>query len=271
LPFLYPCLNDLHDLDDLQWLEMKASRDAAEVTNVITNAKGEIPVDDMVASGSSAGSGTDTGSRRSYYESTVGGRTVVLQTGDTFGQFRIDRPSEATRSNWVILENKVCAGVGIPRQLVYPESIQGTVERSILDMAASWFAIRSAVLADQFRRLWEYVLSYGTQTEIELSDPPANWRLVAWKAPRAVNVDVGRNSTAMLAELAAGVRTRAQIWAEVGRDWRIETRQKAIEEVFLNELAAEYNLPVERIASAALPPATAGPSPEEFEPVPITR
>jgi capsid protein len=42
LTLLGPVINDLHDLDDLQLLEMRAARDAAEVTNVLKNASGSL-------------------------------------------------------------------------------------------------------------------------------------------------------------------------------------------------------------------------------------
>jgi lambda family phage portal protein len=267
LPMLYPVMNDLHDLDDLQLLEMKAARDAAEVSNVITTAAGELTIGDLNASGGAIAASADPAQKQCYYQDTIGGRTLVLQNGDSIQQFRSTRPEVATREYWVGLEHKVCAGTGIARQLVYPESIQGTVERSVLDMQNSWFMVRCSVLAGSFIRIREYVLSIGSSTELRLSDPPANWRAVSWRGPRAVNVDVGRQSQAMLNELAAGVRTREGIWAEVGRDWKIETRQKAAEEKYLDSLAAEFGLPVERIAASALPPA-APPQPED-EPVPV--
>jgi capsid protein len=260
---LYPVMNDLHDLDDLQLLEMKAARDAADITTVVKNKAGELNIEDAIAMGGAAAVTTDPAQKKCYYESTVGGKTVVLETGDEIQQFRSERPSVATRDYWVALEGKVCAGVGIPRQLVYPESIQGTVERSILDMQNGWFGVRAAALASSFVRIWHYVLADGIKRELPLADPPADWREVTWKSPRAINVDVGRNSTAMLAELDAGVRTRQQIWAEVGRDWMTETRQVAIEEKFIDDLAAEFGLSPDRIASSATPTPSPGSPPTE--------
>jgi lambda family phage portal protein len=254
LPLLYPVMNDLHDLDDLQMLEMKAARDAAEVSNVITNAAGQLEIGDLQASGGAMPASADPAQKACYYENTIGGRTLVLQTGDTIQQFKTERPSDATRNCWIVLEQKVCAGFGIARQLVYPESIQGTVERSVLDMQASWFGIRSSCLAYQFRRVWEYVISFGTLNELALSDPPADWRNVNTKAPRAINVDIGRQSSAMLAELNAGVRTRQQIWAEVGRDWEIETTQWFVEQASMLAKAKQFGVPPPAVAAPPPPP-----------------
>ena len=57
----------------------------------------------------------------------------------------------------------------------------------------------------------------------------------------------------MLSELEAGVRTRADIWAEQGEDWKEQTEQLAKEAKFINEMAAKYGVPREQIAAPPKP------------------
>ena len=258
IPMLHAVLNDIHDLDDLQIMESKAARDGAEITNVIKNKSGTADVGDLIAQGGVVPAGSMTqAQKRTYYESTVGGRTFFMQHDDDIEQLKVERPSGSTREYWVLLENKICAGVGIPRQLIYSESLQGTVQRSVLDIAAAWFRIRSTALIRGFAQVYFYALEYGIQTEANLADRPGKWRRFTWRPPRAPNVDVGRNASAMLAELAAGTTNYKRIFAELGLDYVEELTQKADEAVLLDSLAKARGISVDRIAAQSLPAATA--------------
>jgi capsid protein len=250
-PMLYAVLRDQNHLDALQDLESKAANDAAEITRVLKNASGQVDVEDVMALG---GVPPGNSGSRTVIEPSRGGRTIYLNHEDTFEQFHVERPSGATREYWTLLEHKICAGIGIPRQLVYPESIQGTVERSILDMAAAWFRIRSSGFARSFASIYWFILDHAVTKEARFADRPGNWRRYNWRPPRAVNVDIGRNSAAMVAEYAAGMRTLQDIYAEQGDDWRQKLTQKADEVVFINRLATERGIQPEEIVSQSLPP-----------------
>lgn len=262
IPMLHAVLDDIHDLADLQLLESKAARDASEISNVVKNKSGQADVGDILAEGGIAPSGSMTqAQKRTYYESTIGGRTFFLQQDDELEQFKVERPAGATREYWLLLEHKICAGVGIPRQLVYSESLQGTVQRSVLDIVAAWFRIRSSVLIRGFAKVYYFVLDHGIQTKATLADRPGYWRRFTWRPPRAPNVDVGRNSAAMLAELAAGTTNYQRIFAELGLDMVEELTKKADGVVLIKKLAAERGILPEEIAAADLSAAPADPAP----------
>lgn len=254
LPFPYPVINDLHDLDDLQMLENKAARDAAEVSNIIKNSIGEIDDEELIrrvraVTNQDAQGQTTTENRAEAVRETIGGRTVSLQPGEELIQFKSDRPSVATKEYWRFLAEKVCAGVGIPYVIVFPDSMQGTVYRGALDMANAWFRTRFLVPAGVAARIYEYVMDFERVNNPVLRDPPGDWRNVIVHPPRAVNVDVGRNSVAMLRELESGTRTYAFTYAEVGMDWRQMLEQKAIEAAFIRELAARYKVDISEIST----------------------
>lgn len=244
ISFLYPVLNDIHDLDDLQILEQKAARDAAEVSNVVKNQAGEASPDDLRRNRYSGGNQTSAGvdtteTRTEHFRRAVGGRWLFLKQGEEMEQFRSERPSVATQGYWDYLASKICAGVGITKQLVFPWSMQGTVTRADLDVAAQFFRTRSAVLAAAFTEVYLFVMDYGIKRDIRLADPPSDWRSVSIRPPRAPNVDVGRNSNAMLAELAAGAKTLEQIYGELGMDWVAQVRQRSREIAMIKQIAAE--------------------------------
>ena len=258
LPFVAPVINDLHDLDDLQKLEMESCKLASSVAQVVKTASGEVQATSL-----RSGVGGSTGSAQTYYENVFGSQVKVLKSGDEFEQFMSDRPSVNMRDYWRQLTEKVCAGVGIPYVLVFPESMQGTVYRGALDMSAVWFRARHAVMASAARRIWEYVMEYAIRVDPSLQDSPDDWYEVAIQAPRAPNVDVGRNSAAQLAELEAGVTTYDEVYGARGIDWRSALTAKAQQAKFIHELAEQYDIDVSEISRAQKLPIA--PEPAEVE------
>jgi len=99
LSMLYAVLNDLHDLDDLQLLEMRAARDAAEKSIIIETASGHLNPANMrrdvvtVTNQNSAGTET-TETRTKHIRDVIGGRTLALKTGEKLQQFIPQRPSD---------------------------------------------------------------------------------------------------------------------------------------------------------------------------------
>jgi hypothetical protein len=129
--------------------------------------------------------------------------------------------------------------------------MQGTVYRGALAMATSAFKSRHAVIADVQKSIWGYVMSWAIATERGLASPPADWRKVSIQAPRTPDVDVGRNSAANIAEIAAGVQTFQGSYGALGLDYATQLRQRAIEAALIRSLAAEYGVEVGEISNLA--------------------
>jgi lambda family phage portal protein len=252
LSFLYPVMNDLVDLEDLQGLEMKAAKDAAEVSNILTNEAGEFDPSMLRRSRDPVTTQTSTGTeiteqRIAHYKTVIGARTIALKRGEKLEQFRSERPSVASRDYWDYITSKICAGVGISQLLVFPRSMQGTVARAELDIANAFFRSRSAVFADAMERLYVWVMEWAVRFDKRLDGAPADWFRVDIRSPRSVNVDVGRNSSAMLAELEAGATTYRAIYAPLGLNEKSELRQRAREEAFIDRVAREEGTTPDRI------------------------
>lgn len=253
ISLFHAVLNDLHLLDDLEQLEYRAALDAAEKSTFVKTQSGGMPPG-LLAGGVPnsglnafttpvAGQTDDWRQRNSELQATLGGRSFALKIGEDVAQFMPNRPTESTRYLWEYLISKVCIGVGVPKQLVIPYSIQGTVVRGDYDVANAYFQARSAILAQVCKDVYLYALGWGINREPALNDPlPPDWAKVTIRSPRAVNVDVGRNSAAMLAELAAGATNYELIYAPLGLDWQEEVTKLADQVQFINQLAAARNL-----------------------------
>lgn len=235
LPFFTSALNTIDDLDELKRLEMKAARAAAVVANIIKTASGEVDYESLIASGGGAETNSTT-SEITAYQERLGGETIALRAGEELSQFKSDRPSVVTREYWRDLQAEVCASAGIPAVLVYPDQMQGTQYRGSLDMAAAFFRARSAVMQEVVRRVYEWVMRSSIGREPGLAGAPQDFWSVSIQPPRSVNVDVGRNSAAMLAELASGATNFRQIYGPQGLDWREEGKQLAEELAYFNGL-----------------------------------
>ena len=257
LSMLYPVLNDLHDLDDLQMLTMDKAKERAATVSVVTTKTGELPADAYRAArfnipdteGTSGGSAEN---RTQYYEDVFRGRVKVMKEGDKYEEHATETPSIAEREHWDYLVSKVCAGFGVSKLLVFPHSMQGTVTRADLDTSATFFRSRSGVLTSHLGEIYQFVMEAGVRTDRGLADPPADWRAVTVRAPRSVNVDVGRNSNALIAEYEAGWRSLEEICGELGMDWRQVLRQRAKERALARAIEDEYGLEPGSLIKAAL-------------------
>jgi hypothetical protein len=181
----------------------------------------------------------------------MGGRAFALRPGEDAKVWTPTRPSEATRQHWEILISEICVGTGIPKILVFPSSIQGTVARADLDVANAFFAARSQAVIPKWLAVYYFWLEWAIRNNPRLSrlTYPADYRRASVRPPRAVNVDVGRNSAAMLAELEAGATNYDLIYSPLGLDYRLELTKLAEQLAFIRDLEKARGLPEGSIAA----------------------
>lgn len=253
LPFLSPVMNDLQDLDELQGFAKHKAKENSAITRVLETASGEFPTTQSFFRGqvtqttkNSAGE-DETETRTKFLQSIFGPRAVAIRSGEKMQEFLNSTPTAADAMLWSILTSRICFGVGIPKILVFPESIQGTVARGDYDVANSFFQARSAILAKAFTEVYEFVMWWETQNTPEVSDPPINWRDVFVCPPRAVNVDVGYNASATISAIETGLTTYRAEFGKFGKWWKKELRQRAKEEAFIDRVAEEEGTTPERI------------------------
>ena len=258
LSLLHAVLNDLHLLDDLEQLEHRAAIDAAEKSTFVNTATGAMPPSLLGGGVPLSGLPTpvngltyDDAKRTAELQDTIGGKSFALKIGEDVKQFMPNRPTEATRYLWEYLISKVCIGVGIPKLLVIPYSMQGTVVRGDYDVANAYFQSRSSIMAASAREVYLYCLGWGIQREPALNDPlPPDWFNVTIRPPRSVNVDVGRNSAAEKEELRDGRTNFEIIYSAFGLDWQEELEKKAQQSAYIKALAAKYDIDAASISTA---------------------
>lgn len=253
ISFLAPVLNALHDLDDLWKLEMQVAKLAGTLGVLKTNSTGTFDPhgfrrSQVTRSTVSANNTATTETTTDLIEDATGAMAIALGNGEDIKQFIASRPTEQQRAHWTLITKAVCIGVGIPYVMVDPDSMQGTVYRGSLDLAASFFAQRSSVIADACRDIYGYVMSVARNTP-ELSGAPTEYWAANVLPPRGVNVDVGYTMSANLQSLQAGTDDLETILSPRGLDWRTVLRRKAEQAAYIKELAAEYGVEPSDIAN----------------------
>lgn len=239
--------NVLHDYEDLHKLEMQAAKRLASIANVVYNESGEADTTNSrrgrlsYASQNSAGAPV-TKDRSVYYENTLGSGTVYAQNGEKIEQFKIDRPSIAVQSYWDLKLSEICCAYNVPKLLVVPYSLQGTVTRADLDVCTTAFRFNFEIIASILREIYEWHTEWAIRYDRTMDGKPPEQHLeVVIRPPRQPNVDVGYSADAVAKEIALGTVTYQDIFAERQQDWRQQFRQAAEAEFFKRKLAAEFS------------------------------
>jgi capsid protein len=228
----------------LQEFEMLAAKDASETSTVFKLASGEMSVKNLIRNRVGVNTQTPDGTattaqREEYYQQAIGGRKLILGPGDDAQQFQSNRPSVAVQAFWDYVSARAAAGMGLPLEIIIMRSMQGTMTRAALDMANAFFRCRAAARAESFGRIWEHVIGSTRSLQAGL---PVDWRKIRYTPPRSINVDVGRNSNALINEWKAGLRTLEDIAGELGKDWQEILMQRGIELVRSSEIEKQLGL-----------------------------
>lgn len=248
-------LNLLNDLCDLQALQMKKAKAAADVANMVFSEEDALSDEEVLRSASSTvvtedSTGTQkTETRLRNFREAHGGAWSFFRPNEKVQQFKSEAPSVTEQWHWRKVEADVCAIAGSSIQLVYPESIQGTVQRGDLDIAAATYRGWSCLLGEHFCRVYLWWLEWAIKNDPRLKNPPADYRNHEIRPPRGPDVDIGRNSKADIQEVESGLQTFQTYYARRQKDFRVELRQKAIEARLVADLAKEFDVEKSEIST----------------------
>ncbi len=274
IPEGFSCMNILHDFDDLQKLELQCAKLAAEVATVETNPTGELDTtmnrrSRLSLQTQNAAGQAVTKNVFADYQVTLAGKKIGLRTGDKLENFMVQRPTVVQQAYWDLLITQICCGYNVPKLLVMPYSLQGTVTRADLDVCANAFRMNFELIKDALREIYQWQGAWANDFDLSQDgQAPDDHALVVIRPPRAPNVDIGYTATALEIELSLGVKTVQDVYAEKQQDWRTQTRQIAEYLSEVKKLAAEFGIEPGQITKLALEqPTDPKPAPEPQEAV----
>lgn len=269
---LHSVLRTIQDLHELNFLEKLRAKDAARTSAWITTPTGQANARGLRALNLSTGSANQAGQLQikpapQYFETVEGAERQYLKLGEDVKFLANPNPSASAQWFYDYLVRQICAGSGISALLVMPWSLQGTVTRADLDIMSGYFRCKSSVAIAAIRELYVYVMGWAVKYDRQLDGAPDDWFEVTATPPRSPNVDVGRNSAAIISEYQAGLRTLADICGELGHDWRRVLKQRSIEYKFSAALAKELGIDPEKLLQMSAAAATKPPT-QEDDPLP---
>jgi Phage portal protein, lambda family len=290
LPDGVSVFNLVRDNMDLHKLTMQCAKINAEIAQVETNPTGELDAllnrksKISINTQNSAGAQvTKTG--WADYNVSVGGKKIAIKTGSKISDFVTQMPSPATQDYWDLHITFICVGYKVPKMLVMPYSLQGTVTRADLDICTAAFRQDFELLRELCETVYAWQGEWDIKSNLNLSGAkyknalaqisadnietrerkaraersrwvmdaktPDDAHVCLIRPPRAPNVDIGYTAKALEIELRLGVRVPQDIFADKGQDWRTQTRQMAEYINYVNQLAKEFNLQPGQITSLA--------------------
>jgi len=256
IPDGHAVINLLHDFEDLQILEMGAAKLAGKLSTVTRNRTGEFSGNTARTSRLTItgvdNNGNNTSKNELYdYNVTVGAQEIAMMHGDDINNFMIKRPTVAQQDYWDFLLNQICMGLNVPRLLVAPYSLQGTVTRADLAVARDAFRRDYEIVSAVLREIYEWwgerdvrhnPANYGKKI-------PADYNACEIHPPDAPDVDIGYTAAGQAIEMENGATNVAQICGRRKINWRSLLKQTAQIEQYIDSLAKQYGIDSSRISS----------------------
>jgi len=177
------------------------------------------------------------------------GRINYVSEGEKISPFQSQRPNASFEAFIQQLERQVCLSLQIPYGFfVNSNASGGGVTGRLESQKARRICARyQSLMTDLFLEpVKNSFLSWAMTNGIIKA--ASNYRVGRWQFPAWPTADIGRESTANIEEHKLGLKTASDIYAEQGKDWEEEFEQIAREQVTLDRLAMEYDIPVDRLS-----------------------
>ncbi len=221
-----PVLNEIADLFLMSILEIDKAKANASYAGFLETWSGEMPGTMSGRFGGSTGptsslpipggeTDADLRKRLNQMSAVVQAKIQALKPGEKMNWAKSDSPSASTQWLWKFIIERVCVARDIPMSLVLPESLQGTTVRAVMDDAQIGFNLQFAINARAAVQQYRFFADWARYNVEGLTDAPKDWAQCQVVPPPSINVDFGRNMSAMILGINAGIYDYDTI---VGRD-----------------------------------------------------
>ncbi len=225
------------DLYELLQMEKLAVKWASAQTGIITKADPTMP--DWKTTDGVTNRGTPL-------EAIEAGKLHRLLPGESVTPFPApNRPSPTFQGFIEALVREMANGLNLPYSFVWDMSVLGgATARLETAQTQRAFARHQNLLIEQvLNRVKNAVLTRAIAFKI--LPPVPTYKSGKWQFPAHITADVGYQTQADLAMLTSGLKTRSDIYGEMGLDFEDQSRILAREIQFYQRLAAETGVPIE--------------------------
>jgi lambda family phage portal protein len=190
------------------------------------------------------------------------GAVLPLFPGEKMSSFATSRPNAAFGAFIEAALWHVCAGFGIPRELLLKDFTRTTYSSARAAMLEAWRTFTS--LRDWLSAAWHspcYLLWLEEAVETGRVEAPgfydkwAAYSRARWIGRGMSIIDMEKESSADIANIAAGLDTYEDVLARRGKDWRQVLEQRAREITFVKSLGVPELTPVPQASAPKQQPA----------------
>lgn len=231
VPAIAHAANNLFDLRDILSFEKQGVKLNSAIAVVLKQASGNVTGNRF------AGPTTHSrvGDQELTLESILGGAHIPkIGPSDELDIHESKKTSPTFNGflDWLIRDMAV--GYGVPFEFAWnAERVGGTAQRFVMAKAQRRFTQIQNNFTPHLNNIWEYVISYAiTKGELPAND---NFRRVKWQFPKKATVDYGRENKAEIDLVHNKMKSLAEYYSEMDKDWRQELRQIAEEQQFLRD------------------------------------
>lgn len=242
VPQIQHSVNTLTDTKELLQTEKKAVKTINELTFAIEserNSDDGTSSGDFVFGGAGANGQTDPDA---FKRQIGGGKVGRLLPGEKLHEIAASRPSSTFNGFIDFNSREACLG-NIPYEFVADSSkIGGAGVRLTVGRAARVFSRRQQELIEMFLEpVWRFFVGWAISTGRLRAI--RDFDKVEWACPKKVTVDAGREAAQDRADVAAGLISYTDLYAERGMKYRRELRRLAADKAA--QLAAEKEFGLE--------------------------
>lgn len=235
------------DLYEILQMEKLAVKWASSQAGVITKQDPSMP---------DWKQGDATTTRGTPAEQIEAGKLLRLRPGEQVTPFpAANRPSPSFQGFVQALVREMANGLGLPYSFVWDISVLGgaTARLETAQTQRAFQRFQNLMIEQVLNRIKNAVLTRAVAFKI--IPPVPTYKEGKWQFPAHITADVGYQTQADLAMLAQGLKTRSDIYGEMGLDFEDQSRILAREIQFYQRLSAETGVPIELITQG-LPNAT---------------
>lgn len=236
------CIPHARDLYDLLQMEKMAVKWQSSNTGIITKQDPTMP---------DWKTGDPTTDKNTPIEAVEAGKLLRLLPGESVTPFPgSSRPSPTFMGFVATLVREMANGLNLPYSFVWDMSVLGgaTARLETAQTQRAFQRHQNLLIEQVLNRIKNAVLTRAMA--FKLIPPIPTYRRGKWQFPAHITADVGYQTQADMALQAAGLKTRSDIYGEMGLDFEDQTRIIAREVQFYQKLAGETGVPIELITQA---------------------
>jgi len=247
-------LNSARDHKDMLILEKKAIKVHSSLAAVVTKNDGRgqpqgltgtlVPNPQLNPIG-----GTPLPTTNRGLEYAFAGNVAYMQKDEDIKLLAGNRSTEGFKSFLEVLLREVCLTLSIPYEfLVNSEKLTGPGIRFIIGDAAFFFNHLQNILIDgALNRIYGWVVASAINDGELTTSKGCLPFAVSWTTPIQVTIDQQRVSNIEISLVQNSMLTLEGYYSARGKDWKKEVTQRAKEEAFLNALAKETGVDINRL------------------------